>query len=253
MSFFALLSNILSFLPVALQAAVTFVILKRRLVTIFPLFFAYTTGVLSLDIGLLLLRYPSNVYALVYWSGEVVTISLGFAAILETFRHLLPPYPFLKVAVRLFLILGAGAVVAAVLMLVLTHVGSSGDRLFAMILLAERSVRFVEACWLVLVIALVSHLGLSWQQYSMGIVAGFGIYSALTLAIFEFRAHLHLLSDSNTVLLNSAAYNVASIIWAIYFLRPERSSPPEPLPETNLQDWNEAVTEYHSQQWYRRY
>jgi hypothetical protein len=253
MNFFALLTHALSFLPVALQTAIAVVIFKRKLLTTFPLFFAYTTAVLSLDIGLLLLRYPSNLYALVYWSGEVVTISLGLAAILETFHHLLPPHPFLKVVVRLFLILGASAVVAAVLMLVLTQVGSSGDRLFAMILLGERSVRFVEACWLVLVIALVSHLGLSWQQYSVGIVAGFGIYSALTLAIFELRAHLHLLSDPSTVLLNSAAYNVAAIIWAFYFVRPWSGVPAKPLPATNLTEWNDAVTQYYTQQWYRRY
>ncbi len=253
MNFFALLTHVLSFLPVALQSAIVFVIFKRKLLTTFPLFWAYTTAVLLLDIGLLLLHYPSNLYALVYWCGEVVTISLGLAAILQTFRHLLPPYPFLKVVMKSFLILGSGAVLAAVLLLVLTQVESSSDRLFALILLAERSVRFVEVCWLVLVIALVSHLGLSWQQYSVGIVAGFGTYSALTLAIFELRAHLHLLSDPYFVVLNSAAYNVASIIWAFYFLRPQRSSTSEPLPEINLQDWNEAVTEYYTQQWYRRY
>jgi len=189
----------------------------------------------------------------VYWYGEVVTISLGLMAILQTCRHLLPPYPFLKVVKKTSLVLGAGAVVAAVLMLVLAQVGSSGDRLFAMILLAERSVKFVEVCWLILVIALVSHFGLSWQQYSVGVVAGFGTYSALTLAIFELRAHLHLLSDPYFVVLNSAAYDIASIIWAFYFLRPQPNLVSQSLPESNLQDWNEAVTEYYTHQWHRRY
>jgi hypothetical protein len=253
MNFSSLLTHILSFLPIALQTAIAFVILKRKLVTTFRLFFAYTSAVLLLDAVLLFVHYPSNLYASIYWFGEVLTILLGLAAILETFRHLLPPYPILKIVLRLFLIFGAGSLVAAVLMLVLTKVGGSGDRLFAIIILAERSARFVEACWLVLVIALVSQLGLNWQQYSVGIVAGFGIYSALTLAIFELRAHLHLLSDPNFVVLNSAAYNVATIIWAFYFVRPQNVPPSQPLPETNLSDWNKAITEYCAHTWYRRY
>jgi hypothetical protein len=102
------------------------------------------------------------------------------------------------------------------------------------------------------VIALMSRLGLTWHHYLIGIVAGFGIYSALDLAVLELRAHLHFVTDAALVLLTSAAYNVAAIIWASYLLRPRRRESIEHLPETNLIELNEAVTEYVNQ-WYRRY
>ena len=45
------------------------------------------------------------------------------------------------------------------------------------------------------------------------------------------------------MLLRSAAYNLAFLIWAFYFLRPRTESPFERLPGTDVANWNEALTE----------
>jgi hypothetical protein len=248
-----ILTNILWIPPLLLQAAIAVAMVRCKLVRAFPLFFAYTAAVVSVAIALLFLRYPGNLYAEIYWYGEVLTIVLALGAIFETVRHLTPPYPFLKFVLRLF---GALAVIAAFIaigLLVHGQEGAGGERVLAVIMLAERSLRFVEACWLILVILLISNLGRTWQQYSVGIVAGFGIHSALTLALFELRAHLHLLSYPKFAMLNSAAYNIAVLVWAFYFLRPERIPALPHLPVTNLSKWNHTVTEFYTQQWYRRY
>ena len=253
MSFSQLLTKTFWILPLVLQPAIAFAILKRNLLRTFPFFFSYTTAVVACDIVLLFLRYPSKIYALVYWYGEVVTVSLGVGAIFETMRQLCPPYPFLRVALKVVWAFGAAAAVAAILMLVLTHVGLDGDRVLLLIMLGERSVKFLEACWFILVSALVSHLGHSWQQYSVGIVAGFGVCSGLTLALFELHAHAHMVSDSTFVLLNSGAYNVAVVIWAYYFLQSWRGLASDPLPKANLSEWNKVAAEYYTRQWSRRY
>jgi hypothetical protein len=200
---------------------------------------------------LLFLKYPGRPYALVYWYGEVFIIFLALAAILETAKHLFPRYSFLDTALKVVWALGAGAALVAILMLILTRVQSSVDRVFELIILGERSIRFLQACWLILVIAYISYWRRDWRQYSVGIVAGFGVYSSLTLAILELRAHLHLISDVTLVLLNSAAYNVAAIIWAVFFFSTWHSSPSERLPKADLSSWNDAVTEYHSRRWFR--
>ena len=253
MNFSRVVTDTLWIFPLVLQAAILFVLVRRKLLSTFTLFFAYTSAVLSREIVLLFLPYPGVFYAAVYWYGEALTVLLGLGAIFETFRYLFPPYPFLRVVLKFFWILGAVAAVAALLMLVLTEVQAGGDRAFEFIILGERSIRFVEACWLILVIGFVSYLGRGWQQHAVGVVAGFGVYAALTLIVFELRAHLHLVSNATFVLLNSASYNVAAVVWAFYFLRSWRSVPAQPLPAPNLADWNEAVTEYYTQQWYRRY
>jgi hypothetical protein len=237
-------------LPLVLQAAIAVVMLRRALVTIFPIFFSYTALVLSREMALLFLRYPGDLYALVYWCGEALAVLLGLGVIFETIKHLFVPYPFLRILMKVLWIVGAIAGVTALMMLVLTNGGTGADRIFEFILLAERSVRFLQACLLIVVTALMSRLGLTWHHYSVGIVAGFGVYSALDLGVLELRAHLHFLSDARLVLFTSVAYNFAAIIWASYFLRSWRRNPIEHLPETNLREWNETVTEYVDQ-WYR--
>jgi hypothetical protein len=227
--------------------------IRRRLLRNFPIFFSYTLAVIFREVVLLFLPYTGNLYALVYWYGEVITISLALGAIFETVRHFFPPYPFLKVVLRTLWTLGAVAALAAVLLLAIPQPGKRGDWVLGIIMRGERSIRFAEACWLILVIALVLHLGRGWQQYSVGIVAGFGVHSAMTLALFELREHLHLVSSPTFVVLNSAAYCLAALIWAFYFLRPRQNLSSGRLPKANLSEWNNAVSEYYTQQWYRRY
>jgi hypothetical protein len=252
MSFSQLATKTLWILPLLLLTAIALVMLRRKLVRIFPIFFSYTIVVLSREIALLFLKYPGNLYALVYWCGEALAVLLGLGVILEVLRHLVPSSRRSRLLLWSVAILGAIAAVTAVLMLVLVNGGAGADRAFELIILAERSARFLQAFLLIVVIALMSRLGLTWHHYSVGIVAGFGTYSALALAALEFRAHLHFLSDAALVGLNSAAYNVAAIIWAFYFLRSGRRVPVDHLPKADLAEWNEALTDYIDQ-WYRRY
>ena len=97
----------------------------------------------------------------------------------------------------------------------------------------------------------MSRLGLTWHHYSLGITAGFGVYSALDLILLELRAHLHIVSDTAFVLLRPAAYNLGVLIWAYYFLRPQNGNPVDRLPGTDLANWNQALTD-HMDKWYRR-
>jgi hypothetical protein len=96
----------------------------------------------------------------------------------------------------------------------------------------------------------MSRLGLTWQNYSVGIAAGFGVYAALDLALLELRAHLHAVTVTAFVLMRSAAYNLGVAIWAFYFLRPQGGKPVASLPGTDLANWNNALTE-HVNKWYR--
>ena len=145
-------------------------------------------------------------------------MSLG--VISEILRHLVRPYPFL----RFFLgVLSVAVVIAGALALALLLAkapeepigfSSGSSRL-------ERSARFLQVCLLIVAIALMSRLGLTWHHYSVGIAAGFGVYSALDLILLELRAHLHVISDAAFVLLRPAAYNLGVAIWAFYFLWPQ--------------------------------
>ncbi len=239
-------------LPLLLQTAIALSMLRSRLVSKLPIFFAYTVQELFIGTALLFFNTAGNRYALIYWCDEAVAVLLGLLIIFEVLGHTLPKSSSLTFVQRSVWILAAMAAIAALLMLTLAKPGTGQDPMYDMIVLGERSVRFLQAFLLIVVIALMSRLGLSWRDESVGITAGFGVYSALVLVDYELGAHLHLMSSTAYVLLNTAGYNVAAMIWAFYILRPVRVIPIEHLPKTDLAEWNSAVTDYVDQ-WSRRY
>lgn len=248
---FPYLTKILWLIPLFLQTAIIFVMLRRKQIRSFPLFFTYTVVVVSRDLILFFLK-KGTLYFLIFWWGETLAILLGLAVIFEVLVRILPKSPSLKFVLNSVLIFSAIAAVAALLILVLAKTDGGTDRVLEVMMMGERSVRFLQSSLLIVLIALMSRLGLSWHQASVGIAAGFGMYSAIALAGFELGIHLHAISGSALALINSAAYNLAAIIWAFYFLRTLPVTPVEHLPKTDLAEWNSAVTDYVNQ-WSRRY
>jgi hypothetical protein len=240
---------ILWVVPLILQPAIAVAMVCRKLNRAFPIFFAYTIVVPARDFVLLFLKYPGASYSLVYWVGESLAVLLGLGVILEVIQQLVQPYPFLRFLLKLLSVLAA---VAAVLALVMVALISGPDKVFESILMLERAARFLQVCMLLVVLSLVTRLGLTWHHYLVGIAAGFGVYSALDLALLEFRGHLHFVPDSAFVLLRPAAYNLAAVIWGSYFLLPWQRKPIDQLPDVDVEKWNNAVTGY-IHQWYRRY
>jgi hypothetical protein len=249
---FPFLTKILWLTPLFLQTAILFVMLRRRLVSSFPAFFFYTVVIVCREFILLLLP-KGGLYFLVYWWGETLAILLGLTVIFEVLAHILPKSASLRLVLNSVLIFGAVAAMAALLILLFAKPTGQNDPLLAVMAMGERSVRFLQSSLLIVVIALMSRLGLSWREESVGIAAGFGIYSALALAAFELGGHLHVISQLALALVNSAAYNLATMIWGFYLLRrPVRKTPLGHVPNTDMAEWNSAVTDYVNQ-WSRRY
>jgi hypothetical protein len=243
-------TEVLWLTPLILQLLILFSLLRRKLIARYPLFFIYTGIIVCRELILFFLK-KGNVYFLIYWWGETLAILLGLAVIFEILAHILPQSPSLRLVFKTMLIFGAMAAVAALLILVLAKPDRDSS-LLEVIVMGERSVRFLQSSLLIVVIALMSRLGLSWHQESVGIAAGFGVYSALALVGFEFGGHLHVISTPTLALVNSAAYNLAAMIWAFYILRPVKVTQVKHLPSSDLAEWNSAVTDYVNQ-WSRRY
>src|SRR6266852_3398405 len=196
--------------PIVIQSIIVIVMLHRKLVEIFPVFFTYSVLVPAHEILLLLVRNHLALYYRIYLFGEVIVVALSLGVICEVIWHLIRPYSFLRrFAFRFFWIVAAVAVALGLIMFLSSSRSGQRDPLFEIIILVERSVRFLQACWLIVLVLLMSRLGLTWQYYAVGIATGFGVYSASDLALLELRAHLHLITDGTLILLNSTAYNVA--------------------------------------------
>jgi multisubunit Na+/H+ antiporter MnhF subunit len=245
-------TTVLRLLPVVLQALIGFVMVRRKLAGVFPVFFTYTVLVPAHDVALLFCRYPGAVYSRIYWWGEAGAILLGIGVVFEIIWHLVRPYSFLRaLAFRLVAAVAIVALVFALMMLRFADGPTQADRILESIILLDRSARLLQVCLLITLTLLMSRLGLTWHHYSLGIAAGFAIYSALDLVLLELRVHLHVAGNSTFVLLRPLAYNFAAIIWCFYFVSSWAAKPVKHLPQTDLAQWNDALTEY-MQGWYRR-
>jgi hypothetical protein len=251
MRFSHLATSVFWLLPIVLQTLVAFIMFRRRLVRQFPLFFSFNLLVPARDVALYFLPFSGNLYSGVFWWGEGAATILELGIIFENTWHFIRPYPFLRGFLKVLAAVGIIAAVAAVAMLIWTQGPAGTDLLFEWIILIERSARFLQVCLLIVAIALMSRLGLTWHNYSIGIAAGFGVYAALDLLLLELRAHLHAAGDSTFVLMKPAAYNLGVAIWALYFLWPQGGKPVERLPGTDLANWSDAVAP-HVNKWYRR-
>jgi hypothetical protein len=246
MTLFNLVIYALWVFPLVLQAAIAFGMVRRKLVKSFPIFFAYTGWVLFACTGLLFLKPSGNLFHHLHWCEEALSIVLGLAAIFEILRHILPPYSSPRFVMHLLWVLAGLFAVTALLMFVSAKPMTGNYAMYEVIVLAERSVRFLQASLLIVVIALMSVLGLAWHHEALGILIGFGVYSAVALVAFECGA-LHWLNPIAFSMLNSAGYNVAALIWAFYILHPRRRTPVERLPNADLAEWNSALDNYVNQ------
>jgi hypothetical protein len=232
--------------PLVVQAAILFGMVRRKLVKSFPIFFTYTVVVFFSETALLVFHPVGNVYRRFYTYKEALAVVLGLAVILEILRYILPPYSSPKFVFNFVSLLTGLFAVTALLMFVSAKPMTGNYAMYEVIVLAERSVRFLQASLLIVMIALMSLLAVTWQHESLGILIGFGIYSAVALVAFECGA-LHWLDPVAFSMLNSAGYNVAALIWAFYILRPRRTKPLDRLPNPDLAEWNNTLDNYVNQ------
>ena len=236
--------------PIVVQSIIAIVMFHRKLVQVFPVFFTYSVLIPARETLLFVVRKSPNLYSGTYWLSEAIVVALSLGVICEVIWHVIRPYSYLRRYALRFSWLAAAAALAGALMMFLSASRSAQlDPLYESIILLERSARFLQACWLIVLILLMSRLGLTWQYYAAGITTGFGVYAASDLVLLELRAHLHWITDGTLVLLNSTAYNAAVIIWALYFVRPRLKTGimVASLPNTEISRWNEELSEYLNQ------
>jgi len=247
MKAFQIITMALWITPIVVQSLVAIAMFRRNLVGVFPVFFTYSALLPTRELLLLVVRNYPNPYSSTYWWSEAIVVALSLGVVYEVIWHLVRPHVFLRrFVLRFFWTVAALGLALALTLFLSASRSAQSDRLLETIILAERSVRFLQACWLMVLVLLMSRFGLTWQSYAVGIATGFGVYSASDLALLELRAHLHLITDNTLALLNSAAYNVAVVIWALYFLpsRPGTRTIVARLPDTDISRWDEELSEY---------
>jgi len=226
-------------------------VLKRKLVSEYPVFFAYAafhvlrTAVLF-TIHLLELHHRASYadYFYAYWTTQAVSIVLGFAVIYEIYCGVFQHYDALqKLGGILFGCAGVGLLILA-LWTAASAPGAETPGVVNAVLLLERSVRVMQ-CGLVLCLFLASfYFGLPWQNYRFGIALGFGVFASVELAAVAVRSHMGASVAAACSQINSAAYSSGVMVWLCYLLAPQPASQNTGVVQHNdLEKWNQALLE----------
>jgi len=232
----------------SIQLVIAWIMVRRKTVAEFPMFFSYTIFHVFYVTGLFVLDHDAAVSAVTYWRSamvsDAISAALRFAIVYEIFRLLFLSYPALTKMSRSVFKWGAVLLVLGALLVARYSVATNPDwQLLAGIKVFDRSIGFVQCGMIILLFGFSRYLGISWRIDMFGICLGLGIISASELALSSLAAQLGF-SDYGFALdlVSMSAYLIGISIWLVYMLRPEQSGRPIiALPSSNLESWNREL------------
>jgi hypothetical protein len=234
--------------PYALQLLIAAIMVRRRLVSEFPVFFAYTVFEAIQGGILFTLDHLDSISGLqywqVYWVSLLLTIVLRFALIREIFSHVFSAYPALGNLLRL--LLGGALIIlllAAIVASAYIEPSSHYRQLVIGVHILNRAVSLIQTGLLVFLFLFASYFRLSWRSYVYGIAVGLGIFSSVDLATSAIRASIGpSVGNYQFDFVTMATYHCCVLVWLVYMLAPEPlHRTVKELPSDNLDRWNDEL------------
>lgn len=216
--------SILLLLPAALQAWLAMILVRRGAHRAFPFFFAYNV----FSVGALLLKFAVSAnhtaYFYTYWLTDAVYAILGLLAILETFPHVFKAFTLVRSFRLVILAVAASMVLLAVSHAVFISTAQAGP-LVRIIAPLEIGVRYVQTGIFILFFVMAAFYGVPWRQYAFGIVFGFGLVAASSLAALLLRSEFGTRFKFMFTFMPGVVYVLAVLAWLLIFSEQE---PPDP-------------------------
>jgi hypothetical protein len=233
--------------PHVLQIPIIVIMVRRKMVREFPIFFVYTCFQILQTAVLFTIdqsdRFTAEQYIVCWIAEEYISVALRFAVIHEIFQHVFRSYPALQKLgahlVRLTIVL---LMIVAVI-LVAYSTGTNLDQVSVVYIVVNRTVNIMQVGLLVLLVLLVKHLHLSWSTYVLPVALGFGLYASTMLANTSLQAHFGaFFNNSLTSQIEHVAYTCCVVVWLSGLLLPQPvAARIEPPSSHELEDWNAAL------------
>jgi hypothetical protein len=220
-----ILQDVLWITPAVLEFAIALTMLRRRLSTKYPFFWAYLvfdilrTGLLF-AIGNDPAHYRGYFYA--FWQTEIISCLLGFLIVNEIFRDVFAKR--LGMQERGTALLRCSLVILVIIALwvaVETPKMDSND-LVAGTFVLKRAESLVRTGLVAALFLFVFVLGLPWGSETIGIAAGFSIEGAAEFVTWAVRARYGRIANRALIWSLLIAGFCQTLLWAAYFLRRRR-------------------------------
>ena len=238
---------LIGLIGMALGCAIAWVLLRRKLYSEWPGFFAYTIYHIlqpAADLVGVVREWPLPTYIRFFYVLQVFSLALSFVVIYEVFISVLEPYDALRVVARKVFFSAATVLLLIAVLFILLGPGAGGVRLFKLVYYSERTLRIVQIGLLMLLFSLARSFGLSWRSNAFGIALGYGLYASTQFVLVALRLKYVNFSYDLISTLSSLSFVVMCAVWLCFVLQPERiAQPVRVIPYNDIAKWNEKLEE----------
>jgi hypothetical protein len=218
---------ILRYFPLALLLLLLWVLVRQHAHRAFPWFFVYVVFAVAAGVARLAVQSNRHALYLTFWVTDAGYALLGALALYEVLRKML------RLLARFwwtYWIFPALVAIGAGLSIWRMHVvpPQVHDRLLLWIVTGEIAVRFVQVFAVLLI--LIPLFGSRGHRHSLGISAGFGLYSTVALLITTRLSDIGTRFTFLWGVISLVAYSVAVLIWIWTFSAQHEEEMASPAP-----------------------
>jgi hypothetical protein len=227
-----------------LELSIVVLMLRRRLVKTFPVFFAYIVCHIAnhLVAAALYGRY-ALAYFWYFWIFEAVDFFLTLAVIQEIFIVEFNPYDALRnLGLRIF---RWSTVILCIFVSVMAVAAPAAEtnRQMAAFFVMDRSIYMVELGLMFVLFVFCRLFGMTWRHYVFGTAAGFIIMTSISTAVLAVRTHEGQGGNVWLNLFSPLGFMLTNLIWTSYLASAKSIVPLNIVPRTDqLIAWNRALS-----------
>lgn len=210
----------------ALETALLVCMVHRNLHRVFPRFFSYIIfQAVNSAVLFLAYRYYEQAYFAAYWIGSAISVALAVTVMDEILRHVFREYGGAENLGAVIFRWACGLLLVLAIVTAVTGQQGSADRVVAVVLTFDRSVRVMQCGLFCLLMILCRLLKNCWRQQVFGIALGFGIFASIEMILVSLAMSYGDRVGPSISLATSVAYNVVTILWIGYLRQLPESIP----------------------------
>jgi hypothetical protein len=210
----------------ALEIALLAGMVHRKLHRVFPRFFSYIIfQILKSGILFLTYRYYEEAYFDAYWTGSAISVILAVTVMDEILKRVFKEYGGAQNLGAVIFRWACGLLLLLAIVTAVTGQQGSADRVVAVVLTFDRSVRVMQCGLFCLLMILCRVLKNCWRQQVFGIALGFGVFASIEMILVSVAMSYGGKAGPTISLVKSAAYNAVTILWIGYLSQQAHSIP----------------------------
>ena len=210
----------------ALEIALLACMVHRKLHRVFPRFFSYIIfQILKSAILFLTYHYYLEGYFDAYWTGNAISVILAVTVMDEILQHVFKEYGGAQNLGSVIFRWACGLLLVLAIVTAFTSQQGSADRVVAVVLTFDQSVRVMQCGLFCLLMILCRLLKNCWRQQVFGIALGFGVFASIELILVSVAVRYGGSAGPTISLVKSVAYNAVTILWIGYLGQQAHSIP----------------------------